>query len=344
MKKKLLVIAPGRGSYTKDSLNYLRHFSSDIKAKVIHPIDQLRKENNLPTLTEMDQVSEFIPKWHLYGEHASSLIWGLALSDYLSINKEKYDVEVMIGNSMGWYLALSLSGSLNLKNSYHLIQTMGSMLADKLIGGQIVYSLVDENWRRDLERELILEEMMNKVNGQLGHVVFVSIHLGGLKVIAGTEAGLSLLMQLLPKVGQFPFKLLGHGAYHTPMLQSVSDRAFSQIKPEIFNIPKNFLVDGDGKIWSPFATNLNELYNYTLGQQVVAPYSFTKSLMVGLKEFAPDNIVLLGPGHTLGSSIIQTLIELNYQGISSKEEFLEYNKKELFFLSMGIKEQREILL
>ena len=50
---------------------------------------------------------------------------------------------------MGWYIALALGGAMTQENAYHLIHTMGSMMTGGIIGGQIIYPIVDENWQVD---------------------------------------------------------------------------------------------------------------------------------------------------------------------------------------------------
>ena len=48
---------------------------------------------------------------------------------------------------MGWDSTLAFSQSLDYQSSYALIDTMGSMMKDNIIGGQIIYSITDENWK-----------------------------------------------------------------------------------------------------------------------------------------------------------------------------------------------------
>ena len=115
------------------------------------------------------------------GENASALIYAYSLSDFLSIDQTKYDIVSITGNSMGWYTALSLSGSISIKNGYHLIQTMGSMMKEKLIGGQIIYPLLDENWELDAKiNSLVLDEIKNAE-------AHISITLGGYLVIMNAD-------------------------------------------------------------------------------------------------------------------------------------------------------------
>ena len=62
------------------------------------------------------------------------------------------------------------------------------------------------------------------------------------------------------------------------------------------------LIDGLGQVWQPYSCDVEQLHNYTLNTQVVAPYHFSKAIEVAIKEFAPDKLIILGPGATLGRS------------------------------------------
>ena len=86
------------------------------------------------------------------------------------------------------------------------------------------------------------------------------------------------------------------------------------------NIP---IVDGRGDIWSPWSTDKKELYNYTLNDQIISTYDFSKSISVSLKEFCPDHIVLLGPGNSLGAPVAQALINHNWNELKTKTDFLK---------------------
>ena len=92
-----------------------------------------------------------------------------------------------------------------------------------------------------------------------------------------------------------------------------------------------------------WSTNETDLWNYTLGHQVCESYNFSKSLSVAIKEFAPDKIVLLGPGNTLGGPIGQIICQLKWRNISSKDDFSRKQKDNPFLISMGIPHQREII-
>ena len=144
-KNRIVVICPGRGSYTRDTSDYLSLCSNTAKEH-IEWMDEKREEAKLPTLSLLDS-SPFKTKIHMAGKHASPLTYACSLSDFFSIDLEKYEIVAITGNSMGWYTALALGGALGTKNAYHLIQNMGSIMDYGLIGGQIIYPIVDKNWK-----------------------------------------------------------------------------------------------------------------------------------------------------------------------------------------------------
>jgi hypothetical protein len=133
--------------------------------------------------------------------------------------------------------------------------------------------------------------------------------------------------------------LINHAAFHTPLLAETSQTAFELLGPELFSQPTVPMIDGRGKIWNPRSTEVEDLYLYTLGHQVVQPYYFSTAVTVALKEFAPDKVFLLGPGNSLGGAIGQILVDNKWLGISSKQDFVEMQKKDPFLISMGLKPQ-----
>ena len=334
-KERIIVICPGRGTYTRETSGYLANFGAPAKNQIAF-MDEQRKVAGLPALSELDS-SPFKVKTHLAGEHASPLIYACSLSDFFSIDQEKYEIVAITGNSMGWYTALSLGGALTHENAYSLINTMGSMMKDGIIGGQIIYSIMDENWLVDkAEKEKVLTEI-KKVGAH------VSIYLGGYLVIGGDQSALDTLLKKLPSKDNYPFQLPLHAAFHTPLLESISRKAFGLLPKSIFQKPLVPLVDGRGHIWLPFSTETEELYNYTLGHQVTNAYDFSTSITVSMKEFCPDKLVLLGPGNTLGGAIGQIMINNNWLDINSKKAFSSRQKKDPYLISMGMKDQRELV-
>ena len=123
-------------------------------------------------------------------------------------------------------------------------------------------------------------------------------------------------------------------------ISSKVDLLFNSLDFKKPNIP---IVDGRGKIWSPFSTDINSLSSYTLRHQVNKTYDFSTAIEVSLKEFCPDKIVLLGPGYSLGGAIAQILIKNNWLDINSKDDFKKNQNKNPFLLSMGLNDQRKKL-
>ena len=148
----------------------------------------------------------------------------------------------------------------------------------------------------------------------------------------------------MPANGKYPFQIPFHSAFHTPLLDHLTSLVQSSINNSIFNKPSIPLVDGRGCIWSPWSTNTNALYNYTLNHQIIKPYDFSSSVIVALKEFCPDNVILLGPGNTLGGAVAQVLIDNNWNDLKSKREFIQNQENTPFLISMGIEEQKQIVV
>ncbi|MCW3173907.1 ACP S-malonyltransferase [Shewanella sp. FYR11-62] len=343
-KQRVLVVAPGRGCYNKDELGYLQRFHTD-KKDFIASIDTYRKSLNQQGITQLDGQAKYSFKLHTTGENASALIYACAMSDFKDIDREQYEIVAVTGNSMGWYIALALAGSLNEQGAIEVINTMGSMMADGLIGGQLIYPEMDEHWLQDCTKTMIIDDVIAKVNNSEGCELFSSIYLGGYRVLAGNEAGLKLAEILLPNIdGRYPMRLYNHAAFHSPLLQQISNKAKALLPQELFHQPQIPMIDGEGNIWTQYSTDLQKLHEYTLVEQVLAPYDFTVAIAVGIKEFAPDKVIILGPGNTLGGPVAQAII--NVQGFDwrNKADFISVQGILPRLLAMGIKTQRELVI
>src|SRR3546814_19723729 len=87
-----------------------------------------------------------------------------------------------------------------------------------------------------------------------------------------------------------------HAAFHTPLQEPVAAEGRAQLPMALFRQPDVPMIDGRGKIWNPGATDCDDLFAYTLGEQVISPYDFTKALQVAAREFAPDLFIILEIG------------------------------------------------
>lgn len=342
-RKKAVVICPGRGVYNKTELGYLTRYHQD-KLELVKKYDQLREQNHQVSITELDQASKFSPSIHTRGENAASLIYTCSLLDFQSINRELFDIVAITGNSMGWYTALACGQALDFEASYHLVNTMGSMLKDGLIGGQLIYPIVDTLWRFDIEKYQLIKDTMAQINAEKDCEIYTSIHFGGYIVLGGNELGVKLAMQRLPKIeDRFPMKLAGNGAFHTPLFSEISQKAQQLILEDSFQAPAFPLIDGRGKVWQPLSCDVGAMYRYTLNHQVTKTYDFSKAIEVALKEFAPDCFILLGPGSTMGGAIAQILIQHNWHQLETKEDFIQLQQNDPYIYSMGLEQQRRII-
>ncbi len=340
MKKSAVVIFPGRGTYGKDELGYLTRHHAD-KAAFIKGVDDWRASQNREPVSALDNAKAYSAAKHASSINASALIYSCALADFAAINRDEFDIVAVCGNSLGWYLTLAGAGAVNSANAIRLVDTMGSLMESQGKGGQLIYPFVGEDWR---ESKANLKAISDAVHaGRTEGEAYLSIRLGGMAVLAGDEAGMAAMERVLPKAEErYPFRLARHAAFHTPMLAHVSDAAFNTMSADLFEAPALPMIDGRGAIWSPHSTDLDALYDYTFGHQIVETYDFSKSIEIAIKEFAPDKLILAGPGATLGAPIAQELIRWNWMGLSSKTDFSAMQKKDPFLIAMGREDQRAL--
>ncbi|QOR39538.1 ACP S-malonyltransferase [Billgrantia diversa] len=341
-RERLLVVCPGRGTYNAaewGTLNRLAGGSDWLKR-----FDAMRREVGMPTLSELDGETAFRQSLHGRGEHASPLIYACAWADLLAIDRERYEVVAVTGNSMGWYIALAAAGALNPDEALHLISTMGLRMQETLAGGQVIYPWVDDAWRPDWTLRNELLALIEGIHGGKDAELYLSIDLGGMLVFGGNEAGLARLTEALPPRERFPLRLHQHAAFHTPLQEAVKREARRELASLPLRAPEVPMIDGRGHVWTPWSTDPERLWDYTLGEQLVAPYDFTAAVKVGVREFAPDRIVIPGPGATLGGATAQALIQLGWKGLDDKAEFQQLQAEEPRLICMGMPEQREWLL
>jgi acyl transferase domain-containing protein len=342
-KQKALVICPGRGTYNTAELGYLAKHHGNGNA-TIQWLDRLRQDMGQTTLSELDSAPKFVPSLHLTGDNASLLIYACALADFAAIDRDKYDVVAVAGNSMGWYLALACADVLNFDAGARLVNNMGGIMHNHGSGGQIVWSLTDAEWRLDPARQALADAVIAEAEGRDDINVHVSIRLGGMLVFAADDAGLQYLMEKLPKDDRFPMRLNYHAAFHSPLLDHIGPIARAANPIQDFERGTIPLIDGAGRIWSPNAFDPAAIYDYTLGAQLNKTYDFSRAVQVAAAEFAPDAIILLGPGTTLGAPVAQALIASDWRELNSKTDFAARQATDPVLLSMGIEDQRALVV
>jgi acyl transferase domain-containing protein len=209
----------------------------------------------------------------------------------------------------------------------------------------VIYPFMDDAWQPNPRRRLELLELVAQIGGRAGHVLGLSIDLGGMLVLAGNEAGLAAFEAAVPPVqGRFPMRLANHAGFHTALQEPVAAAGRAALSPALFGQPDLPLIDGRGAIWWPQATDTAALWDYTLGHQVVEPYDFTRAIRTAAREFAPDLFIVTGPGTTLGGAVAQSLILSDWQGMGSKGDFQRRQAAEPLLVSMGMAEQRGLVV
>jgi len=297
----------------------------------------MRAAAGKPTLSELDGAAKFDPKLHPRGDVAAPLIHACAYLDFLSLDRERFEVVAVTGNSMGWYTALACAGVVSGEQGFAIADAMGINSQKHAPGGQAVIVMAGEDWRVDPSTALGVEAACAKVG------VLPSIRLGGMLVVAGPEAALDALNAELPPLPRPPLRLPGHGPFHTPLMQASADAARASLPAEWFGAPQVPLIDGRGKVWRRFETDPAMLWDYTFGHQILAAYDFTAAMTVALREFAPDRVLLLGPGETLGGAIGQVITATRWVDIADKYVFSRRQEEDPYLVAMGREAQRRIV-
>jgi [acyl-carrier-protein] S-malonyltransferase len=334
---RALVVCPGRGSYGKFQLGSLKNGSS-----IISKLDAFRASLNRPTITELDSAERYSGLKHVAGENASLLTFAATANDVSQLDPEKVDVIAVAGNSMGFYTALYASGALDLMEAARLVETMGDRQRKNVIGGQVLYPIVDEDWVESPSQKSTVQEVLTWEN------TFESISLGGTAVIGGDTEAVRKILRDMPKIihglREYPVQLPLHSAFHTPLMNETSDWAHSVLSDLAIRAPKIPLVAGDGRIFGRWAST-DEILDYTLGSQVVDPYDFSKSIKSALYDYAPDTVVLPGPGDTMGNPVATIMIKIGWRGLRDKADFIEAQRSDSpVIISMTRENQRSLVV
>ena len=342
MSRTAVIICPGRGTYNKPEHGYLQRHHAD-KAALFSSFDALRQAADQAEITKLDSEGTFSARTHTRGDVASPLIYAASYADALSIPD---DIEIVgvTGNSMGWYIALAVAGALSATDGFRVVNTMGALMQDQMIGGQLIYPFVGEDWVNDPFAKQTILDVVREINARDGHVLAPSIDLGGMLVLAGNEAGLTAFeTQMLQVQGRYPMRLPNHAAFHTHLQEPIAASGRAALDADTFGQPKIPMIDGRGAMWWPHSTDCSALYDYTLGHQVTQTYDFSKAVLTAARELAPDMFIVTGPGNTLGGAVAQSLILAQWQGMRSKADFQVAQAESPVLVSMGLDAQRALL-
>ena len=337
-----VLICPGRGTYNKAELGTLT--STHGGNSLIAQWDDFRAQAGQQTLTDLDTAPHFSGARHTTGDNASPLIYACSYLDAQAAHRS-HEILAVTGNSLGWYIALAAGGGADPFGGMKIVNTMGNFMHAHGTGGQVLMSFVDENWQPIPDEEERLHSLIATIDAQPEHRLALSIHLGGMLVVAGNEAGLKAFEQATNADDtRKPLRLPNHAAFHTPEMQEVAQMGQDALPQSLFTDPKTALIDGRGSVWYPKSANLTALRDYTLGHQVTQTYDFTAAVISAARNVAPERFIITGPGTTLGSALAQALIKIEWQGIDSKAAFQARQNEDPLVISMGRTDQRDLAL
>jgi len=239
-------------------------------------------------------------------------IYEASLADFFSMAERDLSPVAICGNSMGWYTALVAAGALSKEDGERLVSTMEGIHAAETLGGQIVYPADREAVAGALRRALGFTAL--------------SVDLGGYVVLAGDDEGIASLRELLPPVVSggrtYPIGMPGHSAFHTPLMADRAERARAELADSLLWIPPAIpLIDGRGVQHRPLTADPREIRDYTLGAQITETFDLAAAVRVGLREYAPDAVWLLGPGTSIAGALAMKIVEEGYRGVTSRADF-----------------------
>ena len=316
---RAIVAFPGRGAYAASALGSLPPGHAWVRRA-----DELRSGAGLPSLSDIDASDRFVGAVHLRPTHAWPLTFLIGLLDAERI-ADDHEVVVVVASSIGWYTALAASGALGFDDAFRLVQRMAlaadEPLADDSAAGELVYPLTDDSWDRDEGRSAAVDAAIARA----GTAAARAIELGSFSVVGGTATGIERVREALPPVTvggrRYPLKLGSGDGWHTPLRTAAAAAAVDDLADLAWDRPNVTLVDGRGARFTPWSTDPGELARVTLQDQADAPYDFARAFRVALREYAPDVVLLPGPGSTLGAPCAQIVVGEGYRGVRTRADF-----------------------
>jgi [acyl-carrier-protein] S-malonyltransferase len=311
------VAFPGRGSIGPPSVGSL-----DAHHPWVGHADDLRRSIGLMALSELDARS-FDADLHLRPTNAWPLTFMSSLLDAERIAGD-HEVVAVVASSTGWYTALAASGALDFDGAFRIIAELAAAAEEPLEDGaraaELVYPLTDETWQPVPERAAALAAALDEAGGE----VAMTVTLGSHAVLGGPADAVDEVAARLPPARatgrEFPLRLAGDG-WHTPLRTAAVARAAERLAAVARARPNVAMVDGAGRRHSPWSADADTLIDDAIGRQPTLTYDFATSLRVALREYAPDVVLLPGPGASLGAACAQVIVGDGYRGLRSREEF-----------------------
>ncbi|MCA1572321.1 MAG: hypothetical protein LC798_18830, partial [Chloroflexi bacterium] len=183
-----------------------------------------------------------------------------------------------------------------------------------------IYALTDAAWQPDPSRAAALDTVLSRQHDG----VHRALELGAFTILSGTAGGLDDVAAGLPpaEIGsrRFPLRAAMQEAWHLPLRASAAALASERLADLAWSAPNVTLIDGRGVRFTPWSTDPAELARHTIAEQPTITYDFARSLRVALREYAPDIILLPGPGASLGEVCAQLVVAEGYRGLRTRDE------------------------
>lgn len=337
----LFVVFPGRGSYGPAELGSLAHLAASsanaarVVGDVVAAMDAPRREAGRISVAELDASTKFDPETHLAGENASALIVACGLAEMLLLESAGASIAGVTGNSLGFYTALGACGVLSLEDTGRLVDEMATLQGLHGDGGQVLLPVAGDDWLPDVECVRAAGDAI------AAGTAWLSVDLGSFRVLGARDA--AALATSLPKkrLGgrEYPVVLAGHRAFHTPLVSRVADAVTASWSLD-WRAPKHHLILGNGAVVTPWSADPRALAQYTLREQVVTPFRLAAAIRTGLRELAPDAIVLTGPGESIGGSLGAAMIAEGFRGLRDRDAFRKRQSADPLLLSLARPDQR----
>ena len=209
-------------------------------------------------------------------------------------------------------------------------------LPDDAAPAELVYPLTDDAWDRDEVRSSAIDHAVDEAGPHAAR----ALELGSFSVVAGTADAIGRIGDALPPVNvggrSYPLRLSTADAWHTPLRSAAATAAAERIGSLTWDRPNVTLVDGRATRFTPWSTDPAELAAHSLVSHAEAPYDFARAFRVALREYAPEVVLLPGPGASLGAACAQLIVAEGYRGIRSRSAFEQAQRSASpVVLSMG---------
>ena len=196
-------------------------------------------------------------------------------------------VEVAAGLSLGEYTALAFAGAMSFEDGLRVVRVRGQAMqaaADATPSGMVSLLLLDEEK---------VQQVCEKAS-DAGLIQIANYLCPGNIVVSGDQAACEKVVGIAEEAGGRAIPLKVAGAFHTPIMQSATEKLANVLESVQIQAPQIPVVSNvDAKTHSD-AAEIREI----LVKQVVHPVLWEKS-MNALLEMGVEQFYEIGPGKVL---------------------------------------------